>query len=96
MPKKFFSTSSAPQKKWNENGKPFCGVEARPKVMACHGPMVETIGTPLTSQSWPAASAASLSCTSSRSTFSRSSSSLDIVAPRLASDWVSRTTISTL
>ena len=90
-----FTTSSAPQKKWNENGKPLFRLPLRGNMKACHGIMVLTIGMPCTSHSWPAGSAASPSCTSIRSTFSRSTRSLTTCSERFASDWLSRSTIST-
>ena len=89
------STSSAPQKKWKENGKPLRTSPLRANRKACHGDMVLTIGMPCTSHSWPAGVDASPSCTSIRSTLSRSTRSLATCSERLGSLWLSLTTIST-
>ena len=94
------TTSPAPQKKWNVYGKLFStrssGVAPRENFHPVHGTMVEIVGMLRASASSPTASAASESKATTRSHFSRSTSSLPTTLDRFGSDWLSLTRISTV
>ena len=93
------TTSPAPQKKWKVYGKLFSirssGVAPRENFQPVQGTMVESVGMPRASDSSPTASAASESNATTRSHFSRRTSSLPTTLERLGSDWLSLTRIST-
>src|SRR5712692_9302527 len=99
MARKFLTTSPAPQKKWYVYGKLFStrssGVAPRENFQPVHGTIVEMVGTPRASASSPTASAASETKHTTRSHFSRSTSSLPTTLERFGSDWLSLTTRST-
>src|SRR5712692_1747222 len=100
MARKFLTTSPAPQKKWYVYGKLFSArssdVAPRENFQPVHGTIVEIVGMPRASDSSPTASAASESKHTTRSHFSRSTSSLPTTLERLGSDWLSLTTSSTV